>query len=460
MAVAGVLAYVKGLQDWQSGGHEWHMRSSRYMNRGGAAAAASATAVPTALSAVLPFLPSVSGIGVSAAHLWARASRYTFEPYQRVGPALVPDTYMPFPLRLSPHLDAARRHTVQWGARIGLHEAEPGVPGSRVWTAERHIDIDLPLCAAGIQPDATPDELNLTSDWLSWGTHADDYYPAVFGRARDLTAARASTERLRALMPVAPGDEPAAAGVVPATAMERGLADLWARTAEPMPVVERRAFRGAVERMLDAWLWELDNQAQHRIPDPVDYVEMRRRTFGFDMVSTLIGLARKPRLPKRVLASGSLRSLQGSAGDYLCLLNDLFSYQKEVEFEGEFHNALVVVRNFFSCDYPTAVSIVNDLLTSRMRQFEHVAAHELPVLCGDLGLAAAEREALEAYVQDLRNFTVGARHWHLDCLRYDEPTLLRNRAAERPLGVPTGLGTAAVHLWPPPAWSADARPAG
>jgi germacradienol/geosmin synthase len=27
-----VVRYVKGLQGWQSGGHEWHMRSSRYMN--------------------------------------------------------------------------------------------------------------------------------------------------------------------------------------------------------------------------------------------------------------------------------------------------------------------------------------------------------------------------------------------------------------------------------------------
>ena len=31
------MLYVKGLQDWQAGGHEWHMRSSRYMNKGAAA---------------------------------------------------------------------------------------------------------------------------------------------------------------------------------------------------------------------------------------------------------------------------------------------------------------------------------------------------------------------------------------------------------------------------------------
>ena len=40
-----VMLYVKGLQDWQSGGHEWHMRSSRYMNEGAVADDDGATAV-------------------------------------------------------------------------------------------------------------------------------------------------------------------------------------------------------------------------------------------------------------------------------------------------------------------------------------------------------------------------------------------------------------------------------
>ena len=44
--------------------------------------------------------------------------------------------------------------------------------------------------------------------------------------------------------------------------------------------VSRRQFRTAVEDMTSSWLWELANQAQHRVPDPVDYIEMRRHTFG------------------------------------------------------------------------------------------------------------------------------------------------------------------------------------
>ena len=40
--------------------------------------------------------------------------------------------------------------------------------------------------------------------------------------------------------------------------------------------------RHHVEVMLESWLWELANQIQNRIPDPVDYIEMRRLTFGAD----------------------------------------------------------------------------------------------------------------------------------------------------------------------------------
>jgi germacradienol/geosmin synthase len=58
---AKVLVYARGLQDWQSGGHEWHMRSNRYMNEGGTAA----NATPT----MGGFLGGPKGLGTSAARL-------------------------------------------------------------------------------------------------------------------------------------------------------------------------------------------------------------------------------------------------------------------------------------------------------------------------------------------------------------------------------------------------------
>ncbi len=51
--------------------------------------------------------------------------------------------------------------------------------------------------------------------------------------------------------------------------------------------------------MTTSWLWELLDQIQHRIPDPVDYVEMRRKTFGSDFIMNLGRITRSRMMPPR-----------------------------------------------------------------------------------------------------------------------------------------------------------------
>lgn len=435
---AAVLAYIKGLQDWQSGGHEWHMRSSRYMNGGGAGAPAATGWSPFALP---------GGIGLSAGTVRttqrseaARVRSFTHGP-RRTGPFPLPDFLMPFPATLSPHLEAARRNIADWAHRMGLLVPQPGVPSSFVWDERKLVAFDFPLCAAGIHPDASPEALDLTSGWLTWGTYADDWFPAVFGRTRDLAGARAANDRLPAFMPVdgTPAPEPV-------NALERGLADLWARTSGPMTPEARSRFRAAVESMTASWLWELANQAQNRIPDPVDYLEMRRRTFGSELTMSLCRLGHGQAVPDEVYRSGPMRSLENAAADYACLMNDVFSYRKEIEYEGEIHNALLVVQNFFDCDEPASLAVVHDLMTGRMKEFQHVAANELPVLYDDFDLGVEARAVLDRYVRELENWLAGILTWHRGCRRYDEEELRRPPGTSRPPAGPQGLGTSAARL--------------
>ncbi|MEU1366681.1 germacradienol/geosmin synthase [Streptomyces sp. NPDC005803] len=426
---AAVLSYVKGLQDWQSGGHEWHMRSSRYMNDGGAARAAPGFGMA---AASIRFTPRSES---------ARLRAHTHVPFQHVGPSLLPDFDLPFGTTLSPHLDGARERLVDWADRMGILQAQPGVLGSHIWDEERLRAIDLPLCAAGIHPDATPDGLDLSSRWLAWGTYGDDWFPVVHGRTRDLAGARLANERLSLFMPLDGSAMPE-----PVNALERGLGDLWECTSAPMDDGARRAFRKAVEDMTASWLWELANQAQNRIPDPVDYVEMRRMTFGSDLTMSLCRLGHGRKVPQEIYESGPLRSLENAAADYAALLNDLFSYQKEVEYEGEVHNGVLVVQNFFGVDYPTGMAILYDLMKSRLRQFLHVAEHELPVLYDDFALDAEARETLAGYVLELKHWLAGILIWHRGCRRYREEDLRRGTGAPWHLSGPTGLGTSAAQV--------------
>ncbi|MET9955864.1 terpene synthase family protein [Streptomyces sp. NPDC006339] len=424
---AAIAAYTKGLQDWQSGGHEWHMRSSRYMNEGMVSG------------------PSRTGgvIGTSALdirNLFGRpaASRLralTHLPHQKVGPSLLPEFDLPYPLTLSPHHAEARRRSLDWAEEMGLLDD--------IWDRPMAEGFDLALCAAGLDPDATLEELVLSAQWLTWGTYGDDYYPLVFGRPRNLAGAKEQTERFKSCMPL---DDPAAGAALAANPMERSLADLWARTAGPMADGARGQFRAALDAMLESWLWELHNQAQHRVPDPVDYIEMRRSTFGSELTMSLCRLRHSGDLPPELFRSGTVRALEGSVMDYATLLNDLFSYQKEIEVEGEIHNGVLVLQKFFDCDYPTAVAMVDDLMRGRLRQYEHVKRHEVPLLYEDFGLGAEGRAAFGAYLRELEDWLAGILNWHRGVRRYGPGDVHMGAGTSLARRGPTGLGTSAARL--------------
>lgn len=207
--------------------------------------------------------------------------------------------------------------------------------------------------------------------------------------------------------------------------MERGLVDLWLRTTADMTPESRRTLKDAVNVMTESWVWELSNQMQNRVPDPVDYLEMRRSTFGSDLTLSLCRMGHGPAVPPEVYRSGPVRSLENAAIDFACLINDVFSYQKEIEYEGEIHNAILVVQSFFGCDYPAALGIVHDLMSQRMRQFEHVVEHELPVLYEDFQLSKEARAIMGEYVTDLQNWMAGILNWHREVDRYKAHWLAR-----------------------------------
>jgi len=440
-----VAAYVKGLQDWQSGGHEWHTRSSRYMNQ----ALAPSRSSPVALTAPVG---GPTGIGTGALRdalgrlrpgLHRRARQHLHTPFRPVGHLPLPDLYMPYSFRTSPHLDAARQHTIEWATALGFVEPLPGVRSSRVWDEHHLRAFDFAHCAAMIDADATPEGLELSADWLTWGTYGDDLFPLVYGTTNDLAGAKACADRLAGFMPLdleAPSPEPT-------TPLERGLADLWPRTAGGLAEAARRLLRAAVEDMLAGWLWELRNVAENRIPDPVDYVEMRRQAFGADLTMSLSRLANWEVIPPAVHYSRVMRELETAAQDYACGLNDLFSYQKEVEYEGDLHNLVLVVEQFLGVDRLTARDVVADLMRQRMLQFEHLVAEGLPALFEDQQLDDAARAALLRHASNVTLWMSGIHEWHRQQPRYT-PAGLDRRYRSVPVQPSfmqvRGLGTSAA----------------
>ncbi|MET9626807.1 germacradienol/geosmin synthase [Lentzea sp. NPDC006480] len=414
---AAVLGYTKGLQDWQAGGHEWHLRSSRYMNK----------------AAPKPELGMSALLSSYARTMPQRLRQFSSTP-KIVEPYARPALEVPFTLTLSPHLDQVREEIVGWAR-------EMGILSEGLWDEHKLRTFDLPLCSAGLDPDATPSELFNSGAWLAWGTYADDMYPWVFGRLRDLAGLKAQTMRLKQCMPL-----DLVPVIVPANATERGLADLWPRTAGPMSAEYRKTFRETVDVMLDAWVWEVINMMENRIPDPVDYLEMRRTTFGSELTMSLSRFSHSGTVPAEIWGTRVIQTMERSAMDYCCMMNDVFSYLKEIQYEGEVHNMVRVVENFLGVPQARAFEITYKLMDARLGQFVRSVDVDLPKLFEDLSLDGATRAALTRYAGELKDWIAGILNWHNETSRYWEHEVRTPPNAGAFSRGPSGLGTSAYRL--------------
>jgi germacradienol/geosmin synthase len=169
------------------------------------------------------------------------------------------------------------------------------------------------------------------------------------------------------------------------------------------------------------------------------------------MTMNLARITQNGNLPPELFLTRPMVELENSAQDYACLLNDIFSYQKEIQFEGEFHNCVLVVENFLGIERSQAVLVVNDLMTARMKQFEHILATDLRSVVDSFELDDERRATLQAWVVSLQDWMAGILDWHRLTGRYDEDALRRSNTAGAVLATvlpagPTGLGTSAARL--------------
>lgn len=354
------------------------------------------------------------------------------------GPYPRPDFYRPWPTRSNPGLGPAREHGRIWARGMGMLD-------EGVWDAARFDAIDLARAAAFCFPDAPGPLLSLLVDWGNWAFYFDDAFLELFKRGGDVRGAREYVQRSAAILGTDPPE--------PADAAQRALADLWSRTAPLMSEHWRRRFtRHTVDQLRES-VWELENIGAGRVPNPVEYLRRRRGTAGGEWVSELVELAAAAELAPELVDTRPLRVLRDSFGDTILLDNDLFSYRREIEQEGEVNNGVLVLERFLGLPAPEAAETVNRLLTSRMLQFENTLLTEVPLLFEERAVGPADRLRVLGYAKGLRDFHAGMHHWMEGSARYagafseSESASARASAAQRPLPAPRGLGTAAARLW-------------
>jgi germacradienol/geosmin synthase len=209
----------------------------------------------------------------------------------------------------------------------------------------------------------------------------------------------------------------------PANPAEAGLQDLWARTLGPTsgPAMSGQwhlRFVTSTHNLMVESMWELENIDEGRVANPIEYVQMRRRVGGAPWSANLVEFAAGAEVPARLAATRPLRVLADTFADAVHLRNDLFSYQREVQQEGENSNAVLVFEHFLDCSVQRAADLVGDLLTSRLQQFEHTALAEVPAMLAELGATPPEAAAVTGYAKGLQDWQAGGHEWHGRSSRY------------------------------------------
>ena len=352
-------------------------------------------------------------------------------------PFELPDFYMPWPARLNPNLQAARAHSKAWVRQVGIL----GPDSPQIWDENSFDRHDYARLCAYIHPQAPIEELNLMTDWNIWAFYVDDYFLKVFKQARDRAGAKEYLDRILLFMPDDLSSTP-----TPTNVMERGLSNLWPRTAPSKSKSWRARIIEDMRNLLEAFLWEVDSMGLKQVANPIEYIEMRRQVGAALWSADLVEHAMGVEIPERIAATRPLRVLKETFADGVHLRNDIFSYQREVLKDGELTNAVLVVERFMGVDTHHAVNLVNDMLTSRLKQFEHTARTELQPLFAEYRVTAQEQEAVAAYIRGLQDWQYGAHEWHIQTSRYLNPHTAQESVAHKFHLSPTGLGTMAIHL--------------
>ncbi|NNM67696.1 MAG: germacradienol/geosmin synthase, partial [Spirochaetales bacterium] len=262
---------------------------------------------------------------------------------------ILPDFYVPWPARQNPHLATARVHAKAWAYSVGI--LAPKSDSFFVWEEKKYDQHDYASFCAKIHPDASLPELELMTDWNVWAFYVDDYFMKAFSGQDQREAAKEYLLGILDFMPLdlvftRPSQSPT----------QTALKDLWQRTAPTQNLDWRQRIFSDTKRLLDAFLWEFDNKNSGRIANPAEYIAMRRQVGAALWSADLVEHALSVVLPERIFLSRPIQTLRACFADAVHLRNDIFSYHREVQIQGELTNSVLAMEKFLKVDSQTAMN--------------------------------------------------------------------------------------------------------
>src|SRR5512140_1165114 len=130
---------------------------------------------------------------------------------------------------------------------MGIIGSPEQAQSEAIWDEHDLDSHDYALLCSYTHPDAAAAELDLITDWYGWVFFFDEHLLESYKRTNGMEGASADLARLHAFMPIVPPETPP----VPTNPVERGLADLWARTVPTTSIHWRMRFVEVTKNLTD-----------------------------------------------------------------------------------------------------------------------------------------------------------------------------------------------------------------
>jgi germacradienol/geosmin synthase len=327
-----------------------------------------------------------------------------------------PEFYMPYPVRVNPHLENLREGSEVWACEMGMISGGEDAPHNwALWDLDAFHAMATDELAAFIFPDASAADLALLHQLMVWHFAWDDFFAKTYKSTHDQAGARAFTDRLRTFMPLEVTD---AATPELSNVVERCTADLWPRLMQDRPRHWRRQVARGLTGCIEAGVLELANVCDGRIPDPIEYVTFRRESFAAHAAGCYVSMSTGTELPERIRQTRPVCALVEAFMDYMGLDNDIFSYHRELYEEADTNNLVKVFENFLGINAQAAVHVANNLLKARIRHINYIVDSQLPPLMDTYDLDTKERADVATWLAGAQSYLSGIHAWHTSAPRY------------------------------------------
>ncbi|TCD60657.1 terpene cyclase [Steccherinum ochraceum] len=176
-------------------------------------------------------------------------------------------------------------------------------------------------------------------------------------------------------------------------------------------------------RAVESWMKSQVEQAQLRfdnnIPSVEDFILLRRRTIGGEIVEAMVEYSLDIKIPEWVWDHPILVGMSHAVIDVMTWPNDLISFNKE-QSDNDYQNLVVCVMLQHNTDLQGAVDIVTKMLAQRVADYANLKK-QLPSFGPEID------GELARYLTALEQYTQGTVVWYYDSPRYFRGIDLSNK---------------------------------